>query len=367
MSSRIQFLIDKYETKKISDIFDIKNIEKKNYTDEKFYDWRYSSNPNKCFFHKKLMRNLKIICENNDIPHIIFYGCPGTGKKTVIKLFLEMIFGSDVRDTNDVEYEIAGSSKKNKKKIIKQSEHHIIIEPNSNNFDKYLIQYIVKEYAKSKPLCIYDKNTNFKVVQINSLDNLSYYAQTSLRRTIEKYSKTCKFIMWCNSLSKIIEPLKSRCLCIHIPNQSTDDLYDWLLNISLLENIKLSHNSIENIIHSSNGNLREILWKTDLFKYCNKINHSCDTLIDDIVIKIFKKDNIQNIKNNIYKIYVTNLHSIDIINKIIAIVLKKINSNDIEKALQIVQIASKYEHRILHCRRDTIHIEAFITNLINIL
>ena len=92
-----------------------------------------------------------------------------------------------------------------------------------------------------------------------------------------------------------------------------------------------------------------------------------DILIDDIVIKIFNKDNIQNIKNNIYKIYVTNLHSIDIINKIIALVLKKINCHDIEKAHQIIQIASKYEHRLLHCRRDTIHIEAFITNLINIL
>ena len=363
MSNKIQFLIDKYEPKKLSDIFDT-NL--KNPSEDSF-NWKCSYNPYKCFFHKKLIHNLKKICENDDIPHIIFYGSPGVGKKTVIKLLLEMIFGPDVRNTNNVEYEIAGSSKKNKKKIIKQSEHHIIIEPNSNNFDKYLIQYIVKEYAKSKPLCIYEKNINFKTVQINSLDELSYYAQTSLRRTIEKYSKTCKFVMWCNSLSKIIEPLKSRCLCIHIPNQTNADLYDWILNISMLENININHSIINNILKSTNGNLREILWKMDLFKYKNTIYHSCDMAIDNLIDKIIKKDNMQHIKDNIYKIYVTNLHPIDIINNILKHILQKIDTNDIKKACKIIDMASKYEHRLLHCRRDPIHIEAFVSNIIHIL
>ncbi len=366
MSNKIQFLIDKYEPKKIIDIFD----NSFNGDDELSFDWRHSSNPYKCFFHKKLIYDLKKICNSEDIPHIIFYGCAGTGKKTIIKLFMEMLFGPDARKINNVEYEIAGSNKKNKKKNIEQSEHHIIIEPNSNNFDKYLIQYIVKEYARLKPLCLYDKSNSkikFKAVQINSLDNLSYYSQTSLRRTIEKYSKTCKFIMCCNSLSKIIEPLKSRCLCIHIPNQLNNDLHEWIINISLLENRNLPPIIIKNILDCTNGNLREILWKIDLYKYKKTINHSCNQAIDNLIVKIFQKDNMQNIKDNIYEIYVTNLHSIDIINKILAIILKKIDNKNINKACQLIDIASKYEHRLLYCRRDPIHIEAFICNIINVL
>jgi replication factor C subunit 3/5 len=385
MTNRIQLLIDKYEPKKISDMFDKINITKyenniknniNDYDNDELqkllFNWNYSYNPYKCFFHKKIMYDLKKISDGDDIPHIIFYGCPGTGKKTIIKLFLEMIFGSNVRDINDFEYDVQGSNqktKKNKKKIIKQSEHHIIIEPNSNNFDKYLIQYVVKEYAKTKPLCIYEKNVDFKVVQINNLDNLSFYAQTSLRRTIEKFSKNCKFIMWCNSLSKIIEPLKSRCLCIHVPNQLEEDLKNWILNISMLEKINIKNNIINEIVNSTNGNLREILLKLDLYKFSNykTIYHTCDNDIICLANQIINKDSMQKIKDNIYKIYVTNLHPTLLINKLMDIFFSKIKNTDIEKASKLMDIASKYEHRSLSCRRATIHIEAFVTNIMAIL
>ena len=116
---------------------------------------------------------------------------------------------------------------------IKQSKYHIIIEPNSNGFDKYLIQEIIQDYAKIELLNILKYKKLFKIVVINKIDNLSYYAQASLRRTMEKYANTCKFIFICDQLSKIIEPLRSRCLLIRVPLPTNNQIMETLLHISI--------------------------------------------------------------------------------------------------------------------------------------
>jgi DNA polymerase III delta prime subunit len=105
------------------------------------------------------------------IPHIIFYGPEGSGKKTMIRLFLEMLFDSSVHRTVDVAYKVSGSTSKNKVEKIKQSNYHIVINPKNNNYDRYLIHDIVKEYAKRKSLGAYKTDRSFKVVSINNLDN----------------------------------------------------------------------------------------------------------------------------------------------------------------------------------------------------
>ena len=55
----------------------------------------------------------------------------------------------------------------------------------------------------------------------------------------EKYSKTCRFVTWCYSLSKVIEPLRSRCLCIHVPTQTSDDIVEWTFNVASIEKINI--------------------------------------------------------------------------------------------------------------------------------
>ena len=112
-------------------------------------------------------------------------------------------------ELQDVEYTISGYSNTKTKVFIKQSKYHIVIEPNNNGFDKYLIQDIIQDYARSQILNICKKMKLFKIVVIDKIDNLNYYAQASLRRTMEKYANTCKFIFISNQLSKIIEPLKN--------------------------------------------------------------------------------------------------------------------------------------------------------------
>ena len=273
------------------------------------------------------------------------------------------------RILDDSKYTVISSGNIENEVIVKQSDHHIIIEPNNNNFDRYLIQDIVKEYARRYPLCIFEKSRNFKMVQINNLDNLSYYAQTSLRRTIEKYSKTCRFIMWCYSLSKVIEPLRSRCLCIHVPTQTNDELIKWTFNVSSLENIDIDFPVLNYIIETSNGNLKDILWKLDLYKYCGKIQNGYQKSLINLINEILIGNDIQTIRDYIYKMMITNISSNIIIKDILNIILEKVDNfkNPKEKSLEIINYASEFEYKLSKGRRDIIHIEAFIMNVIDVL
>jgi len=378
-NNEYNFLVDKYIPTNMNDIIeeDFDNlIDYENIKPEDL--WLHGSNPHKCFFHKDIFKKLEKISKDDSLPHIIFYGNPGTGKKTLINIFLEMIFDDSIYKLDDSKYTIMSSGNNESEVVIKQSDHHIIIEPNNTNFDRYLIQEIVKEYAKKYPLCIFEKSRKFKTVQINYLDNLSYYAQTSLRRTIEKYSKTCRFIMWCYSLSKVIEPLRSRCLCIHVPTQTDEQLYKWMYNICCLEKIKIKSSIIESILAKSNGNLKSILWKLDLYRYNNKIYNSYEEGINRIINEIISIKNnkivdpeypinIPKIREYIYKMYVTNIS----LNIIIKDILKSIlfHNKDItkEQINDIINSASEFEYRLSKKRRDIIHLEAFVINVIFIL
>ena len=378
-NNEYNFLVDKYIPTNINDIIEEDFDNLIDYDKIKPEDlWLYGSNPHKCFFHKDIFKKLEKISKDDSLPHIIFYGNPGTGKKTLINIFLEMIFDNSIYKLDDSKYTIMSSGNNESEVVIKQSDHHIIIEPNNTNFDRYLIQEIVKEYAKKYPLCIFEKSRKFKAVQINYLDNLSYYAQTSLRRTIEKYSKTCIFVMWCYSLSKVIETLRSRCLCIHVPTQTDDQLYKWMYNICCLEKIKIKSSIINSILSKSNGNLKSILWKLDLYRYNNKIYNSYEEGINKIINEIISIKNnkivdpafpinIPKIREYIYKMYVTNIS----LNIIIKDILKSIlfHNKDItkEQINDIINSASEFEYRLSKKRRDIIHLEAFVINIIFIL
>jgi len=189
---------------------------------------------------KKIVDDLeRCLWKYSNFQHLVVYGSLNSNKENFVNLLLEQIYGKNNIELKDVEYIINGYGNTKTKVNIKQSKYHIVIEPNSNGFDKYLIQEIIQDYAKTELLNIFKYKKLFKVVVINKLDNLSYYAQASLRRTMEKYSDRCKFIFICDQLSKINEPIRSRCIMIRTPLPSNEQILDALLKISKAENINL--------------------------------------------------------------------------------------------------------------------------------
>ena len=138
----------------------------------------------------------------NNLPNLLIHGKEGCGKKSLVKLFLRRVYGKNLKKLN-VKYTITGYGSNNIEVEVSQSLYHIEIFPTGSGLDKYLVQEIIKEYA-SKNLLLFSGERSFKVVWIHNIDELSYYAQTALRCTMEKFSKTCKFILTSKQLSKII-------------------------------------------------------------------------------------------------------------------------------------------------------------------
>jgi replication factor C subunit 3/5 len=99
----------------------------------------------------------------------------------------------------------------------------------------------------------------FKIIVLQEVDNLTKEAQAGLRRTMEKYMKSCRLIMSCNSLTKIIPPIRSRCLSIRVPCPSESEIQNILINIKLSESISVSDKQIEQIVSGCERNIRRAI------------------------------------------------------------------------------------------------------------
>jgi replication factor C subunit 3/5 len=303
----------------------------------------------------------------NNFQHLIVYGPPGSNKDFFVNKLLEDIFGKDGIELRDIEYTITGYSNTNVKILIKQSRNHLIIEPNSNGFDKYLIQEIIQNYAKSEVLNIIKQTNVFKVIVINKIYNLSYYAQAALRRTMEKYSNICKFILISDQLSKVIEPLRSRCLLVRISLPSNINILNTILYISYKENINISLQYINKILSESDNKITHAIWLLEMYKYNINYDKNWENIIDKIILLIINIKNkkiltvINKIRKYFYILFITNISTQLIIKKIMIKILNYVS--DLKKKYDIINITSIYEERLILGTRHIIHMEAYIIKL----
>lgn len=331
---------------------------------------------NKPQFHQDLLKRLEHMSKNESMPHMLFCGAAGSGKKTIIKTLLEMLFDSSVHKLEDTTYPVYGSGNKVTNVQVKQSDYHIVIEPGSNNFDRYLIQDIVKEYAKKKPMGVFKTKKIFKVVLINNIDNLSYYAQTSLRRTMEKYSRTCRFIMWCTCSTRVIEPLISRCAFFTVASPTEDELFSYIYQISIKERMSLQLKDFMYILNCARGNIKEALWLLQLYKLKYTTNNIYYYTIDVITNMIISHD-ISRINNPtksagifmrdlLYNIMVTNVSGTQIMKDILHRLVENPDIPD-ECKYQMINTIAYYEHHIIKSRRNIFHLEAPIIKIMKVL
>ena len=115
---------------------------------------------------------------------------------------------------------------------------------------------------------------------------------------MEKYSNTCKFILISDQLSKIIEPIRSRCLMIRIPLPNKLQILESILYICYNEKIKISNKKIFEIINKSNNKINHAIWLLEMYIYKIEYNINWEIIINNIVdiILNFNKSDILNDK-----------------------------------------------------------------------
>ncbi|AKI80211.1 putative replication factor c small subunit [Acanthamoeba polyphaga mimivirus] len=332
-----------------------------------FFEKYRPKKPSDFLFNTDVLRQLKYLASNEDVPHIIISGPSGSGKKTLVKFLLEFLYDEDVNILRKRKYNINGSSTKKEIEIL-QSNYHIIIEPTSTNHDKYILQEIIKQYAMHKSFDIFKTKRKFKTIVIHNIENLANNSQAALRRTMERYAKTCRFIMVCNNLSKIMDPLRSRCRTFCVPLPSIENINTVIDYIAFMENIRLNKNDTKFILDNCNNNLKTAIW----FLNCKGLNCCPFIALDeafDLVVEsilecrtgknIFKIHN--DIRTNIYNILITNIKGSEIINILVDKLIRKIDDDVIN--MNIIQYASKAEYNLTHGRRDITDIEYFISGV----
>ena len=144
------------------------------------------------------------------------------------------------------------------------------------NYDRVVIQELLKDIAQTQqvdvsakhrfkgpsqpPRSVLSWELTFTVVVINEADNLTRDAQSALRRTMEKYSPNLRLILVANSSTKILAPIRSRCLLVRVAAPTQTDIVDVLKSVAQAEDLgKVAPGVLEKIAMESKRNLRRAL------------------------------------------------------------------------------------------------------------
>lgn len=176
---------------------------------------------------KEIVERLRSFSEARNIPHCIFAGPPGTGKTTAALCLAHDLYGKRYRE--------------------------YLMELNaSDERGINVVRETIKTFARTKSI----GEISFKILILDEADNMTVDAQQALRRTMERYTETARFVLIANYSGKIIEPIQSRCAPFrfrYLPRQEHDA---YLKRVAELEKVKLLEDGIDAIFEICGGDLR---------------------------------------------------------------------------------------------------------------
>jgi len=179
---------------------------------------------------EEIVNRLKSFVKARNVPHCIFAGPPGTGKTTAALCLAHDLYGEGYRE-------------------------HVMELNASDERGINVVRETVKTFARTRSI----GKVSFKILILDEADNMTSDAQQALRRTMERYTETARFILIANYSGKIIEPIQSRCAPFRFTYLAREDVVKRIQRISQNEDLKISEDGVEAILEISGGDLRRTI------------------------------------------------------------------------------------------------------------
>ena len=177
---------------------------------------------------EQITHRLQAFVTNKNMPHLLFAGPAGVGKTTAAIAISRELFGDGWRDN--------------------------ILELNASDESGIdIIRGKVKDFARTKAL----EGVPFKVIYLDECDAMTKPAQDALRRTMEDYAATTRFILSCNYSSKVIPPIQSRCAIFRFRPLAKEVVEHILKKVAETEGFEIDSDAIDLIYEASEGDMRK--------------------------------------------------------------------------------------------------------------
>ncbi|HJJ84304.1 MAG TPA: replication factor C small subunit [Methanocorpusculum sp.] len=179
---------------------------------------------------KEIVERLKTYAAAKSLPHLLFTGTAGIGKTTCAVALARKMFG----DTWSMNFRELNASDERGIDVVRTQ---------------------IKQFARTSPL----GDAEFKILFLDEADALTNDAQAALRRTMENYAETCRFILSCNYSSKIIDPIQSRCAIYRFRPLTEEAVREEMNRIAKAEGIVIEEDAYQAITYVAQGDMRKAI------------------------------------------------------------------------------------------------------------
>ena len=293
---------------------------------------------------KEIIGSINSMLKNQaELPHLLFSGSAGVGKTTAALCVSREILGEHWRDYT--------------------------LELNAS--DERGINMVRERVKKFSRFAGLDTEIPFKIIILDEADEMTNDAQTALRRIIEDTAKICRFILIANNLSKIIEPIQSRCVVFKFTRISTKEILSQLKAISKKEKIKADEKGLNIISDYTDGDLRHAINVLQAAASSGSVTESTVksvvglTKTKDVqdVLKLALNGKISDSRDKMIElIKVYGMSESDFLKYITQAVFSS-KSNNLEAMLKII---AKYDYRVLLGANPEIQLSALLAELAKI-